>query len=288
MIKDAEDQFPDYNVRIYFDQSSVQFVKPLSKHKNVELYYYYFPDFFDQDKKVHYGTFGTVVRYLPLFDFKHHASPFTIIFDTDSNLRGKTIKTIKYFERKKDLRLLYRFSNCYIADPRLHFINLSITYPIISSFLCQKETLPQKLLVDFMNDCLLNDCSHYMEYLKKRNANISYTNKFSYGVDEYFLNHYYLTYYINNQIPFEIVIFYKDTEVALHRWLKELNTKKYKIVKIKVIGKSKSKNGNKSANKIGGSNTNSTKIDELINLTYDNLVITNKTNTDNSSSKKRL
>ena len=124
IIEDAQKEFPDYNVRIYFDQSSMSFVKTLMKFPNVELYYYLFPEFFDEEKKVHYGTFGTLVRYMPLFDFPDHSAKITIIFDTDSNLRGKTVKTIQHFEEKADLKT--SLSNCMAYADLIHSLPSSV------------------------------------------------------------------------------------------------------------------------------------------------------------------
>ena len=61
----------NYVLRIYFDESIEKYIRKNFLNKtNIELYKYCFPKFYLKDKKFHEGTFGSLVRFFPLFDLK--------------------------------------------------------------------------------------------------------------------------------------------------------------------------------------------------------------------------
>jgi hypothetical protein len=55
-------------------------LKYLENIPNLEIITYHFEKFFDKEKKMHRGLFGTTVRMVPLFEFKYKN---VIILDID-------------------------------------------------------------------------------------------------------------------------------------------------------------------------------------------------------------
>jgi len=58
------------NYRIYCDLTTARLVEKYLSYDHVEIYVYFFPQFFDFDKMTHFGFFGTLVRYLPFLRLK--------------------------------------------------------------------------------------------------------------------------------------------------------------------------------------------------------------------------
>ena len=61
------------------------YIQIINKHfigkKDIQLFKYHCELFYN--KTVHYNTFGTLIRFLPLFDIKEHYHNFTYILDID-------------------------------------------------------------------------------------------------------------------------------------------------------------------------------------------------------------
>lgn len=232
IVKDVKTLFPEYNLRIYCDKTSLDFVRQFIKELHVEIFVYYFPDFFDTKMDKHNGLFGTLIRYLPLFDFPNHQAKQTIIFDVDSIMRGKVLTAITYFDQHPEEKLMYRSRFCYDMVPRLQLIGNNLKYYIISSYLAQRGNLPQKIFIDFLTNCLIKNCDNYkylLNTLDKSSTNDIYSKqnkidgKYRYGIDEYFLNTSYLQYYIDQKINFIIFVPHSDITDTLGYYLKSLN-----------------------------------------------------------------
>ncbi len=211
---------PEYNVRIYYDVTAANFVKQFLNKDNVELYLYYFPKFFDKDKMVHYGHFGTLIRYLPLFDIKDHSNRETIIFDIDNYLGGNALRVVKYFDNSEE-RLIYRSRFCYLDD-RIIKIGMRQLHPIISSLVCQRGILPSQIFINFLNQCLLETCIRYRKFIEDVHKKYDIMTKYIYGIDEYFINYDYINYYVDNNIEYSYTIFVTDTIKGIKLWMKYL------------------------------------------------------------------
>jgi len=222
LIYNVTEKLPEYNIRIYYDVTSANFVKQFLNKFNVELYMYHFPQFFDKENMKHFSHFGTLIRYLPLFNFDEHKVKRTIIFDIDNNLSGNPLKLIKYFN-KSDKKLIYRSRFCYLED-RIIKINMKKLYPIISSLVCQYDVLPKEIFINFINKCLLNECDRYSKFIMDVHQNKN--KKYTYGIDEYFMNYDYLNYYIDNNIPFTASYFNYDARKGIVLWLENMDKNK--------------------------------------------------------------
>ena len=263
IINDVSRLFPEYNVRIYFDSTSASFVEQFINRDNVELYLYSFPQFYNKTTKTHFGMFGTLIRYLPLFDIPEHQSKQTIVFDVDNKLFKNSKIVINYFNKTSDMRLIYRNRFCYLDD-RILKIGLKIKHPIISSLVCQRGTVPKEIFIDFINDCLLKSCQRYTKFLKDVYGKSNRETMLQYGVDEYFMNSDFINYYVDNKIPYSIFISGNSSVKGVNLWIK---TSRNEIVKnpyaMELIDKIL-----KLANESGNSNPQS-KMEMLENILRD-------------------
>ena len=69
------------------------------------MYKYCFPKFYLKDKKFHEGTFGSLVRFFPLFDLKDHYHNNVYVTDCDFDLFLKEIgnNIIDFVNKNKHL-----------------------------------------------------------------------------------------------------------------------------------------------------------------------------------------
>ena len=222
-------------IRIYCDYSSIELVKNFLRNKYVEVYYYFIPPFFDYEKMVHFQFYGTLMRYLPLFKIKYHNNnewENTIILDVDTIYKDEP-PIIRYFINKKKLsNLLFMNTSCNYLSPRIGHFNTNLPYfSIMSGLIIQKKTQDFKIFINFLNNCLLKKCYHYETFLQKylltNLNNRVFNGKLEYGVDEYFINIYFLKkLYIDKNNNF-LEVFIKEKKFPLNNWI--INIKKYQI-----------------------------------------------------------
>lgn len=229
-------------VRIYCDVTSAHLVEKYLRNKYVEIYVYFFPDFFDSNNLIHYGFFGTLVRYLPLFKLeKHNEGEWntTTILDIDIKYFDEPI-LMKYFMNKKQTpNIMFRNRACYYMIPRLKYMNLELPYfSVISNFIIQKQPQKLEIFTDFLNNCLLKSCPQYdkllvqyFDFKSNKKINLSkrpLQGKLEYGVDEYFINAYFIKkcYFDNNKEILEV--FVRDNRFQFYEWISYLKNEKIK------------------------------------------------------------
>jgi len=219
-------------IRIYCDYSSIKQVEPFLRNKFVEIYYYFIPNFFNQTSLVHHGFFGTLMRYLPLFKLtKHNEGEWntTIILDIDTIFKDEP-PIMKYFiNKKKTPNLLFWNTNCKYLSPRLIWSNTTPPYfTVMSGLIMQKRPQDFKIFSDFLNNCLLKDCPSYEKMLKlylQTNLNKRILKgKLEYGVDEYFINNFFLKKcYIEENKEF-LETFIRENGLPIKSWLLTMRT----------------------------------------------------------------
>lgn len=238
----------EFNVRVYCDSSSIRFVENHLRYKNLEIVYFKFDNFFNIETNRHYGFFGTLIRYIPLFNFPNFNNDWVsvTILDLENNFYNAK-KLINYFlreEKNKSVNLLYWSRPCYYLSTRMFAINMSPkNFSIISSLIIQKKQQDHNLFVNFLNNCLLNKNIEYEDVLVKYldiNFNKRFFNgKLEYGVDEYFINYYFLNEcYIKTNQSFDVVM-YKDVSGGFLEWIKNI---RLTIPRIKVKNEEATKN----------------------------------------------
>lgn len=159
---------PNFEVRIYTDDTGKDFALKVAKDPNVSVIHYNCPQFREGDG--HVGTFGTLPRFLPLFE-EHDYVYITDIDLPDGFLKNKV--------NKEDFTLYSQ--PCY--SRKVYGRN----YTILSGTFGSRVQLPRALLTRFLNKVSAGD------YVEQRDA-LNAANKFKppspfpYGMDELFLN----------------------------------------------------------------------------------------------------
>lgn len=248
LVKKSRKQDIKYTVRIYCDFTTIDLIKKYTQHDNVELYFYYFPQFFDEKTKMHHLYFGTFIRYLPLFNIKEHNDNYksVTIVDIDSKFKFE-FKLMKYYNNRILFKhiipnLFYKSNSCYYLDQRIVYLNLQPPFfPIISSFIIQKNPQSFYIFKKFINQLLLNNFNNFNKSLSSYlNHKIIDENKFKgrleYGVDEYFINKMFLQeYYFNKNRSICIVRPYEKDNLIIKKILAYLSIPSIHIKNTKLV-----------------------------------------------------
>jgi hypothetical protein len=207
---------PNYRLRIYHDNTTLDIINDILKTisnnniiNNIELYEYDIPILREENNKLyHKGTIGTIIRFLPLFDFKYHKVDKCIILDIDSNFSDKVINTIKYLDNN-NIIFAYHSRLCNKLFPRIICINKknNIYTNIMAGFIYQSINLPYKILSKFLEKLYIKN-NHKLVNLIINKCKIS--NIYEYGIDEIFLNKYYLKYFYKKKIDIMIILLVSD------------------------------------------------------------------------------
>ena len=200
IINNFSNIFINFRLRIYYDETVINILDTLLKDKNldnIELYKYNIKLF--KDEQFHKGTIGTFMRFLPLFNFKYHKVDKCIVFDIDNKIHKFYTKIINYFNAN-NIKIAYRSRFCYINKRIIYTKN---KYPIIASFIYQSIQIPSKYFSDFFEKLYIENDQKIIKYINKSDIN----NIYEYGIDELFLNKYYIKYIIKNEIDFSLLLF---------------------------------------------------------------------------------
>ena len=183
-------------VRLYMDDSVFEdedFKKFFEKdNSNIEYYWYQDKRFLLEDGIHHDGTFGSIARFLSLFDDSLNVD-YVWVSDIDLFPRSFDYKYITEM-KKQNINVSYATSKCYFKKWIPDFVD----YPIINwRFIINKKfiKLSKKDFDNFINDVAENKYKDLKEeiesnrYLieKKSNYNV---NKFIYGFDELYSNNF--------------------------------------------------------------------------------------------------
>lgn len=218
-------------VRIYCDITTINIVKKYLNLRYVELYYYYFPNFFDSKSLTHIGFFGTIIRYIPLFNApKHNDGDWftTAVIDIDTSYWHE-YKLMKYYIDNKRRNanfpnVFYKNRGCYYMESRLMYYDLETPYfSIIGSFVMQHKPQDFKYFIEFIDNSLTKKCERFEcaieKYLKDLAINRPFGGKLEYGVDEFFLNvNFVVSCYIDNNKDL-LEVFIRDKTFGINEWL---------------------------------------------------------------------
>ena len=164
----------DYVLRIYFDENIESYIKKKYLNKsNIELYKYYFPKFYLKNEKIHYGTFGSLVRFFPLFNIKEHYHNSVLVSDCDFDnfLKSTDEDIINFANTNKHLyNKIFMSKSKYCYGTYYRFKNVyNNMFPLMAGCL---YSCNNKFDINILDD--------YLNKLEVNNA--------IYGCDEYFLN----------------------------------------------------------------------------------------------------
>ena len=166
-------QLQNFEVRIYTDDTGSEYALKVAG-ENVSVIHFDCPEF--REGRGHIGTFGTLVRFLPLFE-KHEIVWIADIDIPDFFVGQKNLDEM--FKNKCDFKLSSRI--CY--ERKVY----GRKYTMEAGRLISIVQLPKRLLTSFITKLIDGKYEKEIQELNAQNTRKPFS-KFPYGVDELFLN----------------------------------------------------------------------------------------------------
>ena len=213
-----KDKLKGFETRIYTDDSGKDIIlKIVNDDPSVSIYHFNFKPL--QEESGHIGTFGTLIRFLPLFEPGLEVVWVTDIDVPDSYLEPDVLTKMK--EAKTEFS--FRTFLCY--ETRVY----ARKYTILAGTMISFYTFPRYLFDNYIRS-LIHPPSSLKKTISKLNS-VNILNKFRtfsyskipFGADEVFTNSTFYNYLINHNIPCYII---KDYIIHIARYLKDVTTKK--------------------------------------------------------------
>lgn len=182
-------RFPEFQIRIYTDDTGKDFALKVSQANNqVSVYHFNCPEFRDPQGVGHIGVFGSIPRFLPLFE------AHDIVWISDIDVRDNFLDE-KYIKPKFDFSIStypYYFRKAFNQK-----------YTIIAHRIISRIQLPRALFTRFLTKLYNDDLNDKIKLLNLENGRKP-KSSVPYCTDELFLNTSVYTYLKNH--PFKIQI----------------------------------------------------------------------------------
>jgi hypothetical protein len=249
LLDNIENMFPDFYLRIYYDNSVIDYKTPnkikntknlfqplfdkLRLHPKVQMMRYEMNEF-KYDDIHHKGLVGTIPRLYPLFNTEYNKNiNLVIVLDIDlKNYELEATKKNLYNFKKSQVEFFYRTRLEYDLQPRFQILTkyFNIKFPIMAGTIINKLKFPLIILDDFFK-CILNKNLSECEYYKKFDnlLNVKYSSKFNeykYGIDEILtmimkeylyknkIKHLILIHNNKTDIFYDILVKYKEKKIS--------------------------------------------------------------------------
>jgi hypothetical protein len=256
--------FNDFKLRLFIDDtiySNKKIFNKLTNIKNIQIILFLCNNFFNKKKCMHYGTFGTMVRFFPMFDFENNDAQTVIISDIDDNMdklirnheKNRQVSSFykKYYKKfhKNDIHLIYfkdlsRIKTRIISliDHPINFLNNNIPDGhILANNIIIFKSINKKFIINFLNKTSKNILSK--DELIKMNIyinseKVNQESKYFFGIDEIFVNYFLINLiesdnkynyaYVYNFDIFYYFYFFNNFEISMEKI-------KYNKLKIKIF-----------------------------------------------------
>ena len=204
----------NFSLRLFIDKSvynDLKLMKRINSLERIEIVLYKCPNYSISDTDYHYGLFGTMLRFFPMFNFPNNDAKIVIICDIDNyDYFGNNINNIMRCKKFDQINILKRGNLGKNIIFNLKMLNEGTInpYSVASSFSAYIKT-DHKVITDFMINMEKNPrkvFSNYKQRVQELGDSVSddiYKNykNFIYGFDEYFLNVNLTDYLIKNNLP---------------------------------------------------------------------------------------
>lgn len=182
---------------IYKDKKIMNFLNNIN---NAKLILYHCPSFFIDNH--HRGTFGTILRFFPMFNFENNDSDIVICMDSDTSdmYFRELIKGFYLMKKNNLLENLSLFYSSSIAKNQSQKFN-DIIYPyIMAGLIINRLKFDTYLIQEYLDDVLISK-TNFKNYYNHDVVQITkkIDTKIFYGFDEIFLNHKLLPYLVENK-----------------------------------------------------------------------------------------
>lgn len=168
-----------FETRIYTDNTAAEIaIKIAEKYSDVSVYHFDCDAF--RDGEGHTGTFGTLVRFLPMFE---SGLETVFISDIDVNYQKNWFSNeLVSFTSKYDLFAENRI--CYERRPW----NVGKKYPFVAYRMIFHTIFPKRMLTHFITKLTDGAYSDVIDGINDYNIRKTRNDIFPYGMDEYFIN----------------------------------------------------------------------------------------------------
>lgn len=195
MISMKSKNLKGFEFRIYTDDTGKDLVMDLAKNEpHVSIYHYNCEYFRESDG--HTGTFGTLVRFLPLFEEGLDVVWITDIDVEQSILDAKILNKMKHYKRDFYVNTFI----CYDNKPWA-----MVKYPIVAYKIVSFVTFPRQIFTRFITKLMNGELVDTIEDINKYNSRKTPNKKFPYGTDELFINGTLYNYIQRHSVPVYVI-----------------------------------------------------------------------------------
>jgi hypothetical protein len=201
-----KNQLKGFETRIYTDDSAKEIIlKVVKEDPTVTVIHYNVPPF--REEVGHIGTFGTIMRFLPLFEPGLETVWVSDIDIPDSYLSPSLLSSMK----ARNAKFSYMSFVCY--DKKVY----GRAYTILAGTMISLYTFPKQLFTKFLT-LLQRPTKAFQHMLDELNgaARGKPSSKIPYGTDEIFTNTSLYNYLIKESIPCLIRKDYEYARTALY------------------------------------------------------------------------
>jgi hypothetical protein len=191
--------YKNFRLRIYHDNTTVNTIAKILESisdknilNSIELFEYSIPFLRDSNPFYHRGFIGTMIRFFPLYNFPLHKVDKCVIFDIDNKLHGYYTNVLNFLN-ENNIDFAHRSRPSYIQERVQRLFPNGIKYPVIASFIYQSGTYDHSLISDFLEDTYVNNNNDTMI------KSVGLADKYSYGIDEIYINKIHLSYVHKNK-----------------------------------------------------------------------------------------
>lgn len=224
----------NWKLRIFIDDTITSNNELMSKlqsddNSHLQLVKFNCPNYkMNNNSDRHKGTFGTIIRLFPFFDFPNNDAGIILCEDLDFD----EVYRIPYIINKIHI-MKYLILNNNLVNKSFHLCTSSmnhfhenekrvVEWIIMPDFISYYIKVDKNIIYNFFNYLDKKDTKiyveHYMKDIKdyvKKHSNNDIGQKFGYGIDEYFLNYHMLKQINDNIIILKSYNFRKFIEADL-------------------------------------------------------------------------
>ena len=205
-VKNINKVFPDFLIRVYTDLSltynangsiyneGIKLLKELKRNPKVEVLMYQCEDF-SLNKYYHDGTFGSFIRFMPIFEKNKYKLVWSSDLDQNEIQIKNTRKWYDNFEKTNTKFWVYSFK-CYLNP----WVLQDNKFNIFAGWMMSKVKFPKKLLTNFLNNIKKGKYNEIINKISKNKRTLNKTTLMPYGIDEFFLNKYVYAYLMDHKI----------------------------------------------------------------------------------------
>lgn len=222
-------KLPNFKIRLFIDNTiheDKEIMSYLQKFNNIELVLFDCPGY--KYNNFHRGTFGTLIRFFPMFDFENNDANHILICDIDWRShkdieeRFRIYNTYQILKKNNYLDNLHLFIDGtlnHLGEKYIYLEELKTVCPyLIGGYIINTKKIPNKVIEDFIPkvDTTENILSNYKNKEKTLIAK-SQNKKFIYGIDEYFLNKILVPFLEKNKLEFGAKIKFGITDPIYYK-----------------------------------------------------------------------